>query len=64
MNRIIEIPWNDAEVLALNAYQQNPTFHPYTCGNEHEGTKILIATNDGWVCPECDYTQKWAWKPV
>ena len=20
----------------------------------------LIATNDGWICPVCDYKQKWA----
>lgn len=21
---------------------------------------ILIATEDGWICPACDYKQKWA----
>jgi hypothetical protein len=25
-------------------------------------TCVLIATENGWVCPSCDYTQTWAWK--
>lgn len=37
--------------------------HPFTCPalNHHEGhPSTLIATQDGWVCPSCDYTQVWA----
>lgn len=61
-------PWTDEEVAALNAYQEGGWFHPFTCGrcrdadpdfplkDEHK----LVATNDGWICPTCDYTQDWA----
>lgn len=58
-------PWTDEEVKRLNEYQQHEYFHPFTCpyrdNDKHymnEGT--LIATNNGWVCPFCDYTQNWA----
>lgn len=54
----VKPPW-DAETIAnLNAYQTNGRFHPYTCGNDSD--HILEATEAGWVCPRCDYTQNWA----
>jgi hypothetical protein len=34
-------------------------FHEYTCGND-SSHKILVATEKGWHCPDCDYTQNWA----
>ncbi|KWU19048.1 hypothetical protein [Burkholderia cenocepacia] len=42
--------------------------HPFTCANRHDGQHgreggdlgVLIATEDGWVCPHCAYTQNWA----
>ena len=46
--------FTDVEVEEINRYQKSGKFHPLTCGNGH-GT--LIATNDGLICPECDYRQ-------
>ena len=40
--------------------------HPYTCGNREDHPVIagdrgvLVPTTRGWICPICDYTQKWA----
>ena len=39
--------------------------HPFTCGNDLcRGVSgqhaSLIASEDGWHCPACDYTQNWA----
>ena len=51
------------EVDALNEYQKSGKFHPYTCGGNRtdekhlDGQGILIATEDGWVCPYCEYRQ-------
>lgn len=65
-------PWTNEQVAALNAYQQAGVMHPFTCPNRSEpghvcdpewgrGDKgVLRATNDGWVCTGCDYTQDWA----
>lgn len=56
-------PWTQEQVDALNGYQQAGQFHPFTCGGEHDhGHHVdLLATEDGWVCPEgCGYTQGWA----
>lgn len=52
-------PWTDEEVAALNEWQASGKFHPYTCGKcrNRDG---LLATNDGWICPTCDYKQDWA----
>jgi len=48
------------QVKNLNLYQAAGVFHPFTCGNNHEGDNTLIAKEEGWVCPNCDYTQNWA----
>lgn len=69
----IQVPWTAEQIEGLNRYQQNRRVHPYTCGNrsapghkeyaEAHGERdvgILIATERGWVCPVCDYTQEWA----
>lgn len=61
-------PWTPEEVAALNRYQSNVMYHPYTCGNRGDSghkqwgndTGTLLATEDGWVCRDCDYTQDWA----
>lgn len=66
-------PWSDEQVDALNRYQGESRFHPFTCGGdraddahkayqaEHGGDfGQLVATNDGWVCPVCGYRQQWA----
>ena len=59
----IRAPWTPTQVDALNAYQRSGFFHPYTCGQRsrwaHEDG-LLVATEVGWVCPDCPYTQDWA----
>jgi len=56
----IRPPWTPDEVATLNAWQHNGEVHPFTCGNDHDGNRVLVATRDGWICPTCDYTQAWA----
>lgn len=41
--------------------------HPFTCGsgnrtdsNHLDGQGKLVATESGWICPFCEYTQDWA----
>lgn len=63
---LIYAPWTDEQVAALNRWQACDWVHPFTCGNrgdqdhEHTGGDILVATNAGWQCTSCDYTQNWA----
>ncbi len=69
----IEAPWTPAEVKVLNEFQTLRQFHPFTCGGdrmdeahrayqaEHGGDfGQLLATEEGWRCPVCDYRQNWA----
>jgi hypothetical protein len=55
-----------SEVKSLNEYQKARVMHPFTCGGNRtdekhlDGEGILVATEDGWICPYCDYTQNWA----
>lgn len=56
---MINSPFTDEQVQRLNEYQNQGVFHPFTCGNM-SCREILAATNNGWVCPKCDYTQNWA----
>jgi hypothetical protein len=62
---LIKARWTPEQVAALNEYQQDGRFHPYTCGrrDDHLDDSVLVATPDGWVCPHpgCGYTQKWAY---
>lgn len=67
-------PWTAEEVNALNAFQTQGRFHPFTCGGdrgddahtdyaEAHGDRdrgLLVATEQGWKCPVCSYTQDWA----
>jgi hypothetical protein len=61
-------PWTAEQVERLNGYQAAHKMHPFTCPNRsqpgheviHGDLGTLIATNDGWVCSGCDYTQDWA----
>jgi hypothetical protein len=65
---VIEAPFTPAQVESLNGFQSSGVFHPFTCGNDNCPGKgrnfinldILEATEQGWVCPSCDYTQDWA----
>lgn len=61
-------PWTEEQVASLNAYQASGRYHPFTCANRsepghqerHGDLGVLVATKDGWICPDCDYTQDWA----
>jgi rubrerythrin len=68
-----QAPFTPEQVEALNAFQNSGQFHPFTCGGnrtdeahtkyqkEHGGDfGQLVATEEGWVCPVCGYTQNWA----
>lgn len=51
------LPWSEETINNLNASQEREDRHPYTCGKNSD--HILIATAEGWKCPECGYTQDW-----
>lgn len=58
-------PWTVEQVVALNALQDDPYAHGYTCpGNGHRGCaahgRMLTATPDRWVCNCGRYRQTWA----
>lgn len=57
---IINAPWDDFTIDALNRFQRSDRVHPFTCPNNHEGDRDLIAVRAGWICTHCDYTQNWA----
>lgn len=65
MTKIIA-PFTPAQVTALQFYQDEAPFHPFTCGNRddhpelHGDKGVLVPTVRGWVCQFCDYTQNWA----
>ncbi len=54
------------EVKSLNAYQRADVGHPFTCcwnsrdRNHLDEEGVLVATERGWICLYCDYTQDWA----
>lgn len=56
---IIHTPFSEEQVKNLNEYQKIEFVHPYTCENNHTESRILIATENGWICPTCKYTQNW-----
>jgi hypothetical protein len=69
----IKAPWTPDQVEALNAFQHSQKVHPFTCGNDRgdaahrayaeahgEDMGQLVAHEDGWHCPVCDYRQDWA----
>jgi hypothetical protein len=55
----ITAPFTDEQVRALNEYQHSGLFHEYTCGNDSRH-RVLVASTEGWSCPDCTYTQNWA----
>jgi hypothetical protein len=65
---IIHAPFSEAEVVALNRFQNSGAFHPFTCPNRSDTPHrwdgfdkgILVATTAGWTCADCDYQQDWA----
>lgn len=62
----IYAPFTPAQVKNLNEFQQDQSTHPFTCGNNRtdanhlDGEGRLVATEKGWICPYCNYTQNWA----
>lgn len=57
------------EVKSLNAFQRAGVRHPFTCvrgrdRNHLDGEGVLLATERGWVCLYCDYTQDWAYSSM
>jgi hypothetical protein len=56
---LVKAPWTDEQIKALEEYQTDGRFHPYTCGSNHKGLRILTPTKDGWVCKYCEYKQDW-----
>ncbi|MDA8153994.1 MAG: hypothetical protein M0003_15005 [Acidithiobacillus sp.] len=69
MIKLIEAPWTAEQIETLNRLQRGELYaHPYTCphrgdvphhDNGHD-TGCLVATKNGWWCPDCGYTQDWA----
>lgn len=61
MSDLIHAPWTDEQVHNLNDHQQSGFYHPFTC-NCPNGRNVLVATTDGWVCPnsKCGWEQTWA----
>lgn len=66
-------PWTDEEVERLNASQNDPMRHPFTCDGPRDDFRHrdyrashggdlgqLVATRNGWICPVCGYKQGWA----
>jgi hypothetical protein len=53
-------------IASLNTFQTDGRFHPFTCPSRDDGKHrefngdlgALVATRGGWICPWCDYTQK------
>jgi hypothetical protein len=55
------------EVQSLNDFQKSGYMHPFTCGSGNrcdekhlDGEGLLVATENGWECPWCDWRQNWA----
>jgi hypothetical protein len=60
---MIDKPWTQEQVDALNRHQAERRFHPFTCPGDKPSCKDqrnLIATTNGWVCACGEYTQDWA----
>ncbi len=57
---ILAASWTDEQVENLNRYQASGIFHEFKCSGDHPGSRVLIATRDGWFCPGCSFKQGWA----
>ncbi len=60
-------PWTPKQVRNLNINQVSGDMHPFTCLYRNDGKHAytidlgaLIATEAGWICRDCNYTQIWA----
>jgi hypothetical protein len=52
-------PFTPTEVTNLNDFQNSGVWHAFRCANEPCAC-LLVATEAGWICPQCSYTQDWA----
>jgi hypothetical protein len=52
-------PWTQDQVDGLTRWQTSGVVHEYTCGTD-SSHRPLVATVDGWTCPDCPYRQDWA----
>jgi len=52
----IHAPFTPEQVRHLNEFQNAESVHPFTC----KCGVNLVATEAGWICNECEYTQDWA----
>ncbi len=71
-NNKITLIFTPEKIKELNEYQQNGKYHPYTCDRNHEECEVnivprdyskdgvLIATEEGWICPCGKYKQDWS----
>jgi len=57
---LIFAPFTPEQVSALNRWQASSYVHPFTCPDNHQGDRNLVAREDGWHCPTCSYQQSWA----
>jgi hypothetical protein len=56
----VDAPFTEEQVKSLNGYQQFGQMHPFTCGNDSCHHVSLVATKDGWDCPQCHkHKQTW-----
>jgi hypothetical protein len=64
-------PFTADQVASMNGYQASGTGHEFTCGYDpcRRGTTDprslyapLRATQSGWRCDWCGYTQNWAFE--
>lgn len=68
--RVTIAPWTQEEVDALNAFQTSGRMHPFTCPDRNStytphsddlgDVGVLVATPEGFRCPDCGYGQSWA----
>ncbi len=66
------------QLRALNQSQRSGRFHPLTCGGSRSDSAhrvyaaahndpdygVLVATDEGWKCPVCGYSQSWVFQPA
>lgn len=60
---IVKAPWTEEQVKCLHKRQKDVTKHPYTCGKS-SSHGLLIPSQNGWSCPDCDYKQNWCFVDV
>ena len=63
--------WTQEKIDELNSNQKSGKFHPLTCDRKSKNCEInvtprnyhkdgiLIATENGWICPCGSYKQNW-----